>query len=325
MYCAERAPRSPAHIDRRRAATRLGLVVEAPGRFASYTPGMQRRRREAITAARRSCALVALATMAGCGAPAHPAALPYDDAAPVTDDAVTWLPSPDAVSDATPPATGPAILFLGNSYTFVNDLPGMTASLTMAIPGHAGATVDSTTVGGATLQQLIDTTDAMTKVKSGKFTHVVLQEQSVTPCMDPTSYVAAVTTLANAAHAVHAQVLIYGTWPRAPGDAVYMQPWSGGNPTAFEACLEAGFAKAVAASGGTLVDVGAAWVRVQTERPGFALYQSDGSHPLVAGTYLGALSFTRAVMGVSASSISTHPSGVSDADASFLASVVDGH
>jgi hypothetical protein len=216
------------------------------------------------------------------------------------------------------------ILFLGNSYTYVNDLPGTLESLLLTVPSLDAPAIDSTTVGGATLQQLIDTTDAVTKIRTGGFTHVVLQEQSVTPCLDPTGYVNAATVLAKEAKSAGSKVLIYGTWPRKAGDAVYAESWSGGTPDALERCLEAGFASAVKATGGTLVDVGAAWMRVLAAKPDFPLYQADGSHPLIGGTFLGATLFLREIAGVRASSLSTHPTAISDADAVFLESIADG-
>ena len=45
------------------------------------------------------------------------------------------------------------------------------------------------------------------------------------------------------------------------------------------------------------VPVGAAWARLQKERPAFDLYDEDGSHPTPIGTYLNALVFHRVLHG----------------------------
>lgn len=112
-------------------------------------------------------------------------ASPPSDASSSTDDAGPDGPKDAAhVEDAASPPLN--VLFIGNSYTYVNDLPGMTAAL-VTISGRA-IVVDSVAVGGATLQDLWNAGDAQRKITGGTFTHVVLQGQSEEPCLDTATY-----------------------------------------------------------------------------------------------------------------------------------------
>ncbi len=75
------------------------------------------------------------------------------DAAPDAD-AASVDASVDAMPDAPLPDAGPAtvrVLFVGNSYTFVNDLPGQVSKLAAAAAGPALQT-SSVAFGGATLK-----------------------------------------------------------------------------------------------------------------------------------------------------------------------------
>ncbi|MFI5299266.1 MAG: hypothetical protein ACHREM_14320 [Polyangiales bacterium] len=152
----------------------------------------------------------------------------------------------------------------------------------------------------------------------------MLQEQSVTACADPAKHVAGATRLAAEAKAVGASVLVYGTWPRRAGDAIYEEACTGGSQAAFEQCLGAGFASATAASGAQLVDAGAVWLRAIAIKPEIQLYVSDGSHPTALGTYLAACVFARALTGERAAHLAWHPPSIRDADARWLASIADG-
>src|SRR4051812_33021409 len=76
----------------------------------------------------------------------------------------------------TPPQT---VLFIGNSFTARNNLPGKIASLA------AAAGIDFQhhliNVGGASLRTHWNNGDARKSIESGGFEYVVLQEQSTLP------------------------------------------------------------------------------------------------------------------------------------------------
>ncbi len=219
-------------------------------------------------------------------------------------------------TDTGKPSPPPNVLFIGNSYTYVNDLPAMTAQFAQS----AGVKVQqaSVTQGGATLAVMLAQTEAVTKIAEGGWTHVVLQGQSVEPAGDLTNFLAAAKTLANDVHKVKAQVAFYQTWPRKAGDALYQQAWTGGTQAALAKLLHDGYEKAAVQNGGVRVPVGDAWMLTLAKHPEIELYQGDGSHPVPAGTYLAACVFSVTLFGVNPAKVVWAPDGMSMQVASAL-------
>jgi hypothetical protein len=97
---------------------------------------------------------------------------------------------PAAVSESTKDDHGPegstdqplSILFIGNSFTFYNDMPGIFAALAEA-GGHQ-VKVETAAVGGYTLADHVKDKRTMETLQSHAWDYVVLQEQSSTP-LDP--------------------------------------------------------------------------------------------------------------------------------------------
>ena len=85
------------------------------------------------------------------------------------------------LGETTPRRLPIKILFVGNSFTSVNDLPGALEALARAADAKPLLVVDSHTVGGATLKKHWDDGIAGPKIASADWDFVVLQEQSQTP------------------------------------------------------------------------------------------------------------------------------------------------
>src|SRR5687768_3953597 len=80
------------------------------------------------------------------------------------------------------PRTSPSrlnVLFIGNSFTARNDLPGLIATIAAA----AGKRLDHRLIsaGGASLRRHWNAGDAAKAIASGGYDYVVLQEQSTLP------------------------------------------------------------------------------------------------------------------------------------------------
>ena len=71
------------------------------------------------------------------------------------------------------------VLFLGNSYTYANDLPQIVA--TLATNTGDVLIYDSNLIGGYTLQDHFDSTLSKNKILSDNWDYIVLQEQSQRP------------------------------------------------------------------------------------------------------------------------------------------------
>jgi hypothetical protein len=184
------------------------------------------------------------------------------------------------------------VLFVGNSYTSVNDLPGMFAQLAGA-GGHRVET-GMAAPGGATLTDHAGSSDTLATIKSSKRGVVVLQEQSEIPAfvqlrtaqMDP-----AARSLVSAIQRAGAKPMFFMTWGHRDG-------WpEDGLPdySSMQAQIDIGYEALASELGAAVAPVGVAWYMVHRQHPETPLWQDDGSHPTQQGTYLAACAFYAAI------------------------------
>lgn len=168
------------------------------------------------------------------------------------------------------------VLFIGNSFTARNDLPGTIASLARA----AGRRFDPVLVsaGGASLRMHWNKGDALREIRSGGYGHVVLQEQSTLPIKNPARMRENVRLFDAEIRAAGAKTALYMTWARLHA------------PEAQRAITDA-YASVGRELGAAVVPVGVAWERVLAAKGHPVLHDRDGSHPTPAGTYLAACVF----------------------------------
>jgi hypothetical protein len=188
------------------------------------------------------------------------------------------------------------ILFVGNSYTFVNDLPGMFADLARA--GGKTVEVGMAAEGGWTLADHAGSSASLDKIKSAGWDFVVLQEQSQIPSIAQFrtgSMYPAARQLAGLAKQAGSAPLFFLTWAHRAGwpenglaDYESMQNQIGYGYLAIARELQA-----------PVVPVGSAWLVVRRQYPALDLWQADGSHPTRTGTYLAACVFYAAVFRLS--------------------------
>ena len=176
------------------------------------------------------------------------------------------------------------VLFIGNSYTYVNDLPMVIADLAAA--AHDARETrpfkpDVVLVGGSTLEAHLARPDALPAIARGGWDAIVLQEQSTRPITDPDKMWRDVRTFADAAKKVNAKLVLYETWAREASPQL-------------QDSLTHVYHKAASNVGATLAPVGEVWAAFRVQEgpisPGAhsVLFFSDGSHPSPAGTYLAA-------------------------------------
>jgi hypothetical protein len=224
----------------------------------------------------------------------------------------------DAGSDAAPDSGVPhRVLFVGNSFTAVNDVPGHYRTLVSSL--LPTVSVEAVTPGGYTWAQhwqdaQTDGTALARWLRTGSpedraFTAVVLQEQSQLggfPIESPdrAASVEGATGLAGLARGDGASVVLYLTWGYEHGDpsnaALDYETYAG-----MQRRLDEGYVSLAAKLSEQLGDVRLAPVgggfRIVFEDSGAAgqdpaaagsdfdaLYESDGVHPSVQGAYLAA-------------------------------------
>jgi hypothetical protein len=205
------------------------------------------------------------------------------------------------------------VLFLGNSYTYVNDLPSTFAKLSQS----SGRPVQTDMVanGAETLAQHAASPDDASKIASQGWSYVVLQEQSDTPAYSRADWYIypSAQTLVVKAKAVGATSMLFMTWAHKAGEP------SAGLP-GYESTQQRIDGTYVALSGELHVPVapvGYTWYHVRQDHPDINLWQDDGSHPTTAGTYLAACVFYAAIFGQSPDGITFHD-GLPDDQARIL-------
>jgi hypothetical protein len=206
------------------------------------------------------------------------------------------------------------VLFLGNSFTYVNDLPSTFAQLAQS--GGRPVQVAMVANGGETLAQHAASSDDLDEIASQRWAYVVLQEQSETPAMpagrDDYTYPAA-DALASRAEAVGAVPLLFMTWAHRDGlpDA--------GLPTyeAMQQQIDAAYLDVANELNVPVAPVGFTWYMVRHDHPDIDLWQDDGIHPTLAGTYLAACVFYASIFRQSPEGLS-FGGGIPDEQARLL-------
>ena len=204
--------------------------------------------------------------------------------------AVRYLGSTCNPLDRTPCVR---VLFLGNSYTFVNDLPGVFRDLARS----AGRNVETGMVanGGETLAQHAASSDSTGAIGGSRWQVVVLQEQSELPAVESLRQ----AQMYPAARSLVALVRTNGASP------VLLETWAhqGGWPdygldfAAMQAAIDQAYGTIAGELQVPVAPAGQAWQADVRADPTIALWQSDGSHPTPAGTFLAACAVYTRVFG----------------------------
>lgn len=191
------------------------------------------------------------------------------------------------------------VLFLGNSYTFYNDLPQQVAALAGSLDHHVE--IGQNTPGGYSLQGHLSNATSLNLIEQGNWDFVVLQEQSQKPAFplpqveaDFYPSAAGLVDLIREANPC-AIPLFYMTWGRENGDASNCEAWP---PVCtyegMQDLLTERYLAATADNEAACAPVGVVWREIFTST-GIDLYASDGSHPSAAGSYLAASTIFTAI------------------------------
>jgi hypothetical protein len=249
----------------------------------------------------------------------------------------------DASFDATPPPVDDRLLFIGNSFTFTNDLPGTFRSMVAAWAPSSGAPyVESFAQGGATLSGDVasissDGADAglglLLGVADGghaRWTNVMLQEQSEIPGFglynaERMASMTAVVQLSGDAVATGATPVLMMTWGYRTGDpynaSIYpdfpTMEWllEQGYQQMADAVAEAGYPVRLAPIGPAFqavysLDVAAGRSPTASTSVFYSLYEADGKHPAPPGTYLMSLVLMSTLYGVDPAAVCANPKGL---------------
>jgi hypothetical protein len=209
------------------------------------------------------------------------------------------------------------VLFIGNSLTFVNSLPEIFAEL--ARSGGHPVDVDMSAQGGQTLADHASSPSTLGKLADQSWDFVVLQEQSRIPAIAAQrrqQMVPAVHRLDDKIGESGASTVLFITWASRDG-----LPSAGFEDyAAMQAAIETGYLEAAGEIGAMVAPVGVAWQRALEGHPELALWQTDGIHPSLEGTYLAACVFYASLLGQSPEEAS-YLAGLPEETARFLQAV----
>lgn len=202
------------------------------------------------------------------------------------------LTAPTGTSINVPTGPGKRILFIGNSLTYVNDLPGMVA----AIADQAGDTVQVRSVAFPDYA-LEDHWNEGTSLRALRATtwDVVVMQQGPSSLPENQVFLKTWTVRFNpeirAAGAVPA---LYMVWPSLARQGDFPG-------------VKAAYKGAATEVNGLFLPAGAAWLRAIARDPSLQLYGADGFHPSPLGSLLAALVIYERLYGKSVVGLAVPP------------------
>ena len=187
-----------------------------------------------------------------------------------------------------------SVLFIGNSYTQVNDLPNTFRQLALSLGDTV--TTGMQAPGGYSLMGHASEPATISAIESQPWDFVVLQEQSqlgALPFAVTDTEIGALQLIANIEQNDECTYpVFYMTWGRENGDVdncndfPFMCTYEG-----MQQGLRDNYVALAEDNDAYAAPVGMAWKKVRNEHPLIDLYAADGSHPSVQGTYLAACVF----------------------------------
>jgi hypothetical protein len=213
------------------------------------------------------------------------------------------------------------VLFIGNSYTYVNDLPALVAGLAQEAGGRK-IDVGRQLAGGYTLEQHVKDQKAVEKIREKPWDVVVLQDHSLQAVLHREAMFTYARVLHEAIARRGAKTVLYLTWARrhvpqmqdgadaaaAPGYAKAMyvlggapkgtslEQWCREHRRGLAGGIDGAYYDLARELGARVAPVGIAWKRALAADPKLVLHQPDQSHPNPAGSYLAACVFYAALL-----------------------------
>jgi hypothetical protein len=181
------------------------------------------------------------------------------------------------VADNLPPVPPGAlrVLFIGNSLTYVNDLPLTVADMAVTA-GVAPCWCITVAFPDFALLDHLASGDAERVLKTAKFDYVVMQQGSSALSEGRSWLLSGSQQFAPLIAQAGARPALYSVWPTS--DRQFDFP---GVLTSYRLAAES--------VSGMLLPAGQAWLEAWSVDPSLPLYASDGLHPSTMGTYLAAL------------------------------------
>lgn len=170
------------------------------------------------------------------------------------------------------------VLFIGNSYTYFNDLPWLTQQLAASAKEPKTLETEMVVVGGATLKNHWKRGKALRLLKAKRWDYVVLQEQSTLPITNSKEMYKYASLFDAKIKRVNSQTVFYLTWAKQ-------------NQPETQQILTDAYMSIAKELNAKVAPVGIAWQKVQEANVKLNLYSCDQSHPSPIGSYVAACVF----------------------------------
>ena len=187
------------------------------------------------------------------------------------------------------------ILFIGNSYSFFNDLPGMLEKLAKANEKKVSAKIVAR--NGASLEENWNEEKAVNAIRGEKWDYVVLQERSSLAGSRTSPTLEYARLFDKEIKKSGAQTLLYLT-PAYKTRQADLQN------------TREGYAKIAVDLNARVVPVGTAFESVFAKMPEIVLHDADDVHPNKKGTFLAAYLFYAAIFGDSPKDLGLEELGI---------------
>ena len=177
------------------------------------------------------------------------------------------------------------ILFIGNSYTFVNDLPKVFTEL--AESGGRQVEASASTIAGYSLSDHLLDEETTGLIQSQRWDYIILQEKSSLPIVDIQSMEMGIRQLDELAREQGANTILFMPWGYEAGF-----PQAGlDDYQEMQSKISDSYLTIAQDSDMLVVPVGLAWQSAIENNPELDLWSPDGIHPTQLGTFLAASTF----------------------------------
>ena len=195
------------------------------------------------------------------------------------------------------------VLFIGNSFTARNNVPGLVAQLAQSRGKQLQHRLIS--AGGASLRMHWNKGDAQKAIQQTRYDYVVLQEQSTLPIKNQLRMHENIRLFDQAIKASGAKTALYLTWARQ-------------NAAETQKAITNAYIAIGEELGAAVAPVGIAWQNFIRKHSHPVLHDADKSHPSLAGSYLAACVFFAVLFHESSVGIASDLKGLTQAEAELL-------
>lgn len=185
------------------------------------------------------------------------------------------------------------ILWIGNSFTFVNDVPSMVQEI--ASSQKMNMSCSRILKSGETLKGHLSNPALSEALMKGGWDYVIVQEQSSITAVSTSSvqknvypYAHTIDSLA-VTGSPKTKVIFYMTWGHKNGNIRNVEKYPlDDDYVGMQERVKTSYIEMAHNNNAWCAPVGMAWQIVRNEKPNLRLYKQDCYHPSIAGSYLSA-------------------------------------